>query len=215
MNDNLGVKENVVVVTEKNGVKKVVGEKKSFRDRLPNFLRNVSDPKLAEAFHKIGVIVVLENQLTGRKQVIEGPPNIVTTVGNHYYAELAAGQVPTLTFANISLCTAGPNPVLVTSAWNDFTVYGDVDAVRAKTATYPKCPDVDADNTGLGATVTSWKFEWTAANGPFVAIQWFLIAEAGAGAGATILSGYRWAVAWDKDAATSCKVFVNHTFLGA
>ena len=196
MNYNLSMKETVLVIKEKNGIKELVGRKKSFRER-------------------IGMVVVLTNELTGKKRIIEGIPNIVTTAGDKYYAEMACGQAPTLVFADISLCTAGPTPVVKASAWNDFTVYGDVDAVRAHPATYPLCPDVDPDNTGAGAAVISWKFEWTAADGPFVAIQWCFIAEAGADAGHAILQGYKWTAAWDKDIATSAKIFVNHTLLGS
>jgi hypothetical protein len=216
INDKVSMKENVVVVLEKNGVKKAVGEKsqgKSFRDRLPGWMRNLYDPNLEQIFHRIGVVVVLTNEMTRQKRVIEGPPNLVTTQGDKYYAEMACAQAPTYVFASMSLCTAGPTPVVKASAWNDFTVHAG--GVKVHTATYPLCPDIDADNTGLGAAVISWKFEFAAGDGPFVAIQWCFIAAAGAAAGAPILQGYKWGAAWDKDAATSAKIFVNHTLLGA
>ena len=76
-------------------------------------------------------------------------------------------------------------------------------------------PDADADNTGDGATIVSWKFEYTTGDGPFTAVTHSFIAKAGASGSDPILNGYKWGAAWAKDASTSAKVFANHTMLGA
>jgi hypothetical protein len=212
MSDKVGIKETVVVVKEKNGKKEVVGEKKPLMDRLRHIFKS-EDEEMAYRASKVGVILVLNHMITGQRKVITGPPNLVTTAGNIYYADRCCETAPVPLFANLYLCTAGPTPVLVTSAYNDFTRHAGDE--KAHTATYPLAPDTDADNTGLGETVVSWKFEYTAGDGPFVAIQWAFISVAGAAGGAAILTGYKWVAAWNKDAATSAKIFFNHTLLGA
>ena len=161
---------------------------------------------------KSDVFVVLTNHETGEVKVIPGR-NLVTNAGDQWYAEKACGQVPTNDFESLYLATAGPDPVIKTNDYDDFTLHAGSE--KLATAGYPQCPDADGDNTGDGVDIVSWKFEYTVADGPFVAITHSFISIAGAGAGAAILNGYKWAAAWDKDAATSAKIFANHEMLGS
>jgi len=164
---------------------------------------------------KCDAFVVLTNHETGEVKVIPGR-NLVTDAGDVWYAESACGQVPTNDFDSLYLATAcseaGGNPIKG-SDYDDFTLHAGSE--KHATAGYPQCPDADADNTGDGADIVSWKFEYVVADGPFVAITHSFISITGAGAGAAILNGYKWAAAWDKDAATSAKIFANHEMLGA
>jgi hypothetical protein len=165
--------------------------------------------------HEHDALLVLKNDLTGEERRIWGR-NLVTTAGNVWYAQSACGGTPTNDFDSLYLATAcgegGGNPI-VTSDYADFTVHAGSE--KHKTASYPMSPDTDADNTGDGATVVSWAFAYTTGDGPFTAVTHSFIAKTGASGTDPILSGYKWAASWAKDASTSAKVFANHTMLGS
>lgn len=171
-----------------------------------SFLREIK-----RLFNNYDALIVLENKNTGKIIIIPGE-NIITDAGDIWYSQSACGQVPTNTFANLYLATAGPDPVLKTNNYSHFTVVAG--SSKAKTAGYPKVPDDDGDNTGAGADVVSWKFEYTIGDGPFIDITHSFIAKAGAGGTDPILNSYKWAAAWSKDASTSAKIFANHTMNG-
>ena len=162
--------------------------------------------------HEHDALLVLTNEKTGKQRRFWGR-NIVTTAGNTWYAEVACGQTPTNAFANLYLATAGPSTPGISDNYGSFTVVSG--SSKAKTATYPQCPDADTDNTGDGATIVSWKFEYTTGDGPFTTITHSFIAKSGASGTDPILNSYKWGAAWSKDASTSAKVFANHTMLGA
>ena len=161
---------------------------------------------------KHDAVLVLTNKKTHEFRYIPGQ-NIVTTAGNTFYAESSCGQAPSVVYANLFLATAGPATPLVGDDYDDFTVVAG--SSKAKSSGYPKCPDLDTDNTGKGATVVTWKFEYSTGDGPFTDITHSFIAAAGAGAGATILNSYKWAASWSKDASTTATIYTNHTMLGS
>lgn len=162
--------------------------------------------------HQHDALLVLENYKTGKKRHIWGK-NLVTNEGDKWYAQSACGEVPTNDFDSLYLATAGPDPVLKTTDYDDFTRHAGDE--KHLTAAYPKSNDDDGDNAGAGVDIVSWKFEYDVADGPFVAITHSFISITGAAAAETILNGYKWAVAWDKDASTSAKIFANHEMLGS
>jgi hypothetical protein len=157
-------------------------------------------------------LLVLINHETGAVRRIWGK-NIVTNEGDKWYAQASCSEVPTNTFANLYLATAGPGTPGKTDDYADFTVHAGSE--KAKTAGYPKTNDGDADNTGAGVDIVTWKFDYSIADGPFVAITHCFIAKAGATGTDPILNSYKWATAWNKDAATSAKIFANHEMLGS
>jgi len=76
--------------------------------------------------------------------------------------------------------------------------------------------DTDADNTGKGINVVTWKFEYTTSDGPFnTPITHSFIARSGATGSDPILNSYKWTASWVKDSDTSAKIFSNHTMLGS
>ena len=154
--------------------------------------------------------VVLRNHKTGAVQVIPGR-NIVTDQGDLWYAQSACGESPTVAMANLYLATGGPATPAKDDDYSDFS---GVTGEKAKTATYPKTNDGDADNTGAGIDVVSWKFEYATSDGPYVDVTHSFISVASATGTDPILNSYKWAAAWSKDASTSAKVFVNHTMNG-
>jgi hypothetical protein len=189
--------------------------------------------------HEHDALLMLTNEVTGEKRYIWGKGlskpslfsrifrgiilsplslilGIVTTAGNVWFAQKSCGQVPTNDFDSLYLATAcseGGGVPIVTSNYGSFTVVAGSE--KHVTATYPQSPDADADNTGDGATIASWKFEYVVADGPFAAITHSFIAKTGAGGTDPILDGYKWGAAWAKDASTSAKVFANQAMLGA
>lgn len=184
---------------------------------MQNTLKSLLEQMGIGGKHQHDALLVLENHRTGEKRHIWGK-NIVTNAGDVWYAEKACGQEPTDVFANLYLATANNeadgNPTK-TSNYSNFTVHDDPSGEKAVTATYPKTDDDDGDNTGAGADIVSWKFEYTTGDGPFVDITHSFIAKEGAGTTNPILNGYKWAAAWSKDGSTSAKVFANHEMLGA
>lgn len=177
-------------------------------DKLERLLNQM---KIGER-HEHDALLMLENHVTGKKRYIWGR-NIVTTAGDVYYAQNACGQSPTNTFANLFLATAGPSTPGKADNYGSFTFA--TGSEKAKTSGYPKVPDDDTDNTGLGAAVVSWKFEYATSDGPFTSITHSFIAKSGASGTDPILNSYKWGTAWSKDTSTSGKVFANHTMLGA
>jgi len=156
------------------------------------------------------VLAVLRDEKTGLCRV-HRTRNIVTDAGDTYYAQQAANESPTNNFTQMELGTAGtPGKAATTSS---FTLI----ASTAKTvkATYPKTADADTDNTGDGADVVTWTFEWAAADFNNAAITHGWIVVSGHGAGAPILTGFAFSGgALAKTASDTLKVIVNHTFTG-
>ena len=167
---------------------------------------------LRKLLKKHDAVLVLTNNNSKKVQYIPGA-NIVTTAGNTYYAERSCEQTPTNAFANLYLADAGPEPPVVGDNYGSFTVVAG--SGKAKSAGFPKCPDTDVDNTGKGATVVSWKFEYATGDGPFTAISHSFISISGAGAAEAILNSYKWASAWSKDSSTTAVIYTNHTMLGS
>ena len=169
--------------------------------------------KLKEILKKHDVVLVLENHKTGRKRYIPAI-NIVTDEGDKWYAQKACGETPTNAFANLYLATAGPATPAKTDNYNSFTLHAGSE--KAKSAGYPKTNDDDADNTGKGVDIVSWKFEYAVADGPFTAIthSFISIAAAVGSPVSPVLNSYKWATSWGKDASTSAKIFANHTMNG-
>ena len=163
---------------------------------------------------KDSVILVLINKKTGEKKVIKGE-NIITTAGDTYYAQKACGESPTNNFSQLYLCTAGPTTPAKDDDYSDFTVSGGTNNPKSPESGYPKTNDNDSDNTGAGVGITSWKYAYAITDGPFTSITHWFISKAGASGTDPILNSYKCPSAWDKDASSEAKVFVNHQNLGS
>lgn len=182
---------------------------------MQNTLKQLLEQMGIGGKHEHDALLVLENHKTGEKRHVWGR-NLVTDEGDKWYAQSACGEAVTQDFDSLYLATAGPDPVLKTTDYDDFTRHaGDEKHVTVAPTLYPKTNDVDPDNTGAGIDIVTWLFEYDVADGPFVAITHSFISITGAGAAEAILNGYKWAAAWDKDASTSAKIFANHEMLGS
>ncbi len=141
--------------------------------------------------------------------------NIVTDAGDLHYAQRAVSEALTNAFDRFIMCSAGtPGKA---ADFDDFTevTYTSGDSEKATEAGYPTRNDADGDNSGAGVDIVSHLA--TYATGDFVnsvQITHGVICNAAPGAAAPILTGWAFAAAFDKTAADTLKVFVNHEMSG-
>lgn len=160
--------------------------------------------------NKENVIMIVRNE-AGEIKGIYKSKNIVTDAGDLYYAEMAAGQVPTNAFANCFLGTGagGENKA---DDFGDLTLIASTE--KAPTATYPMTDDQDADNTGAATDSVTYKYEWTGADFAAASIVCGGIAEAAASGTDPLLTRFVFAPAFAKTATDTLTLYVNHNFLG-
>jgi hypothetical protein len=146
--------------------------------------------------------------------------NIVTDMGDRYYAQRAVSETPTDTFARLYLSAVnwdGGHPAKGSVTDNIASVIAGTE--KAATGTYPKTADADADNTGAGVDVVTWAFSYTKADFNAATIEAGALAAAavtswGAGAGVNNLLTAFDLTTFAKTANDTLKVFVNHTMNG-
>lgn len=80
-------------------------------------------------------------------------------------------------------------------------------------ATYPVRNDGDADNTGAGADVTTWRFSYGTSDGNATGIAEGAIVDDRTTPTAA-LTHFLYTASFDKTSSDTLKVFVNHTFTG-
>lgn len=160
------------------------------------------------------VIAILENVETGARSVHE-TTNIVTDDGNVYYAERGAAETPTLTIDAASVGVNTVNPT-ATDDYGDLTTTGITNPEVSVQSGYPKTNDTDADNTGAGSDVVTWKFIWGTGDGITSTnnIADVLLHEATATGTDAILSRAEFAATFAKTNTDTLTVYVNHTMLG-
>jgi hypothetical protein len=166
---------------------------------------------LRERFPDYNVVAVLTNEKTGTSRIIPGK-NIVTTAGDTYYAQKAAGETPTNSFGIMELGTAGNAPAK-SSNRSDMTtkVSGSQKAIDT---TYPRTNDPDPDNTGAGAAVVTRRVSYTTSEANASNIDRGIITNASPGANEPVLSYWVFAAPFTKTNQDTLKVFLNHTMNG-
>jgi hypothetical protein len=107
------------------------------------------------------VVAIHENGETGEKTKMVFK-NIVCTAGSKYYSMSAVGEEPTNDFAGanagVRLGTGTTTPAVTDTDVKTYVT----DSAKAKSAGYPKTNDTDANNTGAGVNVVTWKYYWAA-----------------------------------------------------
>lgn len=151
--------------------------------------------------------------------------NLVTTAGDQYYASKAAGATPGTIYGSHAMATAAsiaPAKTGSGSQYGNFTVVSG--SLKATDATYPLVSDPDANNTGAGANVVTWRVSYTKADfNTATAITHGLVTIAGANAntvgspvsGSNNLTGYQFAASFTKTVDDTLTVFVNHSLVGS
>lgn len=157
------------------------------------------------------VLAVITGQNGEIKQVIRGK-NIITNGGDLYYAEKAVGDTPTNDFESggIRLGTGTTTPA---KADTDVTTFL-TSASKAVASGYPKVNDLDANNSGKGTDIVTWKFVWSAADFTGTGIIEGAIVDNIATPTAS-LCHFLFAAAFNVIATDVLTLFVNHEFLGA
>ena len=167
------------------------------------------------------VVLITINELTGEKKIHEGH-NIVTNAGDLYYAQLGAqvSPSPDVKGAGWAAYLHDGSPSTITPAkTHDFSVgTGGQDIAGSEKAiesTYQKLNDGDADNTGAGADIITYKFRWVGADGNWTDIRTGMIAASDASGTDPILTIFGLPSApVNKDANTTLVVYVNHEITG-
>lgn len=164
-----------------------------------------------------GLVVVVIERADGRVEV-HTTRNIVTDAGDTYYAQVSAAETPT-NFHNgsafdgvLELGTAGNAPGK-TSDRSDVTtkVAGSEEAIDA---TYPQTNDGDADNSGSGVDVVTYRYTYEKGDLNTSNIDRGIITNPTPGASEPVLTYFTFAAAFDVTSDDTLKVFVNHTMNG-
>lgn len=153
-------------------------------------------------------LAVLENLNTGKKKYIWGS-NIITLKGNRWYATRAMAEASN--FAVIAL-RLGINSTAVSNTDSDVGTSFTSCGLSIDTG-YPLTSDADTDNTGRGSTVNTWRVTYATTDVSQIGIIELVLADSKT-APTNILNRAKFAAAFDKTAADTLKVFVNHTMLG-
>jgi len=140
--------------------------------------------------------------------------NIVGNCGDLHYAQRAAQETVTNSFAYTYMCTSLLAALAKTHTTSEFVIVGS--SGKEQVATYPLTDDSDGDNTGAGVDIVTWLVSYTAADFNQVGITDGLIANSGDAdvGGAVLLTGFTFASSFNKESTDTLKVFVNHTMNG-
>lgn len=161
---------------------------------------------------KGSVLAILRNEKTGLYRVHK-TTNIITDAGDTYYAQKAAGEVATNAFDQLELGSTATPSTSKTSTTDSITLIAST--AKAVKSGYPQTSDPDADNTGDGADVVTWTFEYAAGDFNHAAITEGIISVNGHGAAAPVLTHFAFSGgAFEKTASDTLKVIINHTFNG-
>jgi hypothetical protein len=146
-------------------------------------------------------------------QLITPGINIVTTAGDVYYAQMAAGEAPTNDFDGAaSGLRLGDDNTAPTKADTDVTNFL-AGSAHALDATYEKTNDGDSDNTGAGANVVTWRYSYTTGEGNVNGIEEGAIVDDRT-TPTVALTHFLFAAPFNKTATDTLKVFINHEFTG-
>lgn len=140
--------------------------------------------------------------------------NIVGNCGDLHYAQRAAQETVTNSFAYTYMCTSLLAALAKTHTTSEFVLV--TSSGKEQVATYPLTDDSDGDNTGAGVDIVTWLVSYTAADFNQVGITDGLIANSGDAdvGGAVLLTGFTFASSFNKESTDTLKVFVNHTMNG-
>lgn len=136
--------------------------------------------------------------------------NIVTDVGDVYYAQLSAGETPTPTsWAGFRL---GTSTTPVTKADTDVNTE-DSEGRKAVDVGYPTTNDSDPDNTGSGGDIVTWRVSYIKSEAIINDIAEGAIVD-NLTTPTVALAHWLFSSTFSKTADDTLKVFVNHRFNG-
>jgi len=176
------------------------------------------------------VVVVLENQITGKKRTYVSK-NIVTDAGDLYYAERGAllttgtpiSPVPTnFTDTNgvpdmiMELYRNSPVNNAPDKAANRSDLLGTIAPSSAKVmdATYPLVNDPDGDNIGSDVDIITYRVSYLTSEANLADITDVILTNPSPGASEPVITHAEFPASFSKTSADTLKVFVNHRMNG-
>jgi hypothetical protein len=163
---------------------------------------------------RMNVLAVLGRDF-GREKILIPAHNIVTDEGDKYYAQKAVAESPTNPFNRLAMASAR------TGAWTKSgatSQYGNATVIsgssQAFDSTYPKTNDSDADNTGDGVDVVTFRVSYTAASFNGTVIAGIIHDSAQTSGTSPLLTGFD-ITSFTKTASDTLKFFVNHNVTGS
>jgi len=176
---------------------------------MRKLFRRLSEEPIVNNKNNIVAVLVGQDGAIKERRVFEGK-NLVTNGGDQYYAEaiVAAGSVMLIGGMNLGSSAVAPTK---TDTNVGSIVAGGSAAIDSG---YPRTADNDADNSGAGADIVTWRATFGTAVGNANGIQEVAIANV-LGASGTANCIMRGTIAsFNKTSSDTLKVFVNHTING-
>ena len=158
----------------------------------------------------VGNAIAVLTDKDGNRRLIPGR-NIVGISGNKYYAQAAAQGASLFLVNGMRLGTGSVAP---TNA--DIDVTTSINSAGAKLsidAGYPMRSDTDANNTGRGSNIVTWRVTFSAATFSVVGVRVLALVD-NTGAPTQALCHALFAAAFDKTLTDTLTVYVNHAFTG-
>ncbi|HEU4895116.1 MAG TPA: hypothetical protein VFT85_04705, partial [Acidimicrobiia bacterium] len=155
---------------------------------------------------------------TGQKRTYVSK-NIVTDAGDLYYAQRGSAETPTnftsgATFDGIMELYNGASSAPAKSN-NRSNLTGLVTgSAKAMDSTYPKTNDGDADNTGAGTDIVTYRVSYTTGEANASSIADVIITNPTPGASEPLLMHAEFGSPFTKTSSDTLKVFVNHQMNG-
>jgi len=154
------------------------------------------------------VLAVLDDE------VVAGS-NIVTNVGDEYYAKRGAGQAsPTPNFAAAPAGLRLGSGTTAPAKTNDNVVTFITGTGKNATSGYPQANDQSAENTGKGVKVVTYRYDYTREDFNHASVAEGAIVANITGT-TTALTRFLFAAPFAKTADNTLTVFVNHQMLGS
>lgn len=176
--------------------------------------------QVTEKIQIIGhVVAVLRDAKTGAFKSRHESKNIVTTDGDLFYAERGVAATPTnftdgsSVFDGIMELYNGASAA--PAQGNDRSDMAGLvsGSAKAMASGYPKLNDLDADNTGKGVDVITYKASYGSSEANATGIDDVVITNPSPGASEPLLN-HADGLSFAKTAADTLDVWVNHTFNG-
>ncbi len=175
-------------------------------------------------------VAVLTNIYTGKQRIILGK-NIVTDAGDLYYAERAVLLTTGTPIAPVPTNFTDTNgvPDMIMELYDNSTPNtapgkandrSDLNGVLATgsdqviDATYPQVGDADADNSGSGTDIATYRVSYATGDANLADITDVILTNPSPGASEPIIMHAEFAAAFTKTSADTLKVFVNHRMNG-
>jgi len=166
-----------------------------------------------------GRVVVVITKADGTKET-HVSKNIVTDAGDLFYAQRGVAALPTNFTDGSSVFDAimelynGASGAPAKGN-NRSNLTGLVTGSnKAMDSTYPKVNDGDADNTGAGTDIVTYRVSYTTSEANASNIQDVIITNPSPGASEALLMHAEFGAAFTKTSSDTLKVFVNHQMNG-